>query len=247
MSERSWFIRSRGRVLGPFTATRLEAMRARGQFTQFYEVSEDRLNWQSAATLTHLFPTPGAGPGARSAGQTISIDDEPAPPASAPSGQSDGWFFAVGDQRHGPIPFDELQRKAGRGEVQPGTLIWSAGMADWAPARTVGGLAFPGAPPGQSPGPADPFSQAPIAPYPTRTSGMAIASMVLGILWLYWVGSVLAIIFGRIALTEIDRSRGTVGGRGMAVTGLVLGTLQISVPLLIFVAIALTGFSASRF
>ena len=240
MSERYWFIRSRGRVLGPFTTPQLETMRARGQFTQFYEISEDRLNWESAATLTHLFPPSGAGPGARTASQAISIDDAP---ASAPSSQSDGWFFAVGDHREGPIPFDELQRKASRGEIQPETLVWSAGMADWAPARTVGGLNFPGA----SPGPVAPSAPGPLAPHPTRTSGMAIASMVLGILWLYWIGSLLAVIFGRIALTEIDRSRGTVGGRGMAVTGLVLGTIGLSLFALIVLTIILAGASGPRF
>jgi hypothetical protein len=30
-------------------------------------------------------------------------------------------------------------------------------------------------------------------------NGLAIASMVLGILWLYWIGSILALIFGLVA------------------------------------------------
>ena len=30
----------------------------------------------------------------------------------------------------------------------------------------------------------------------TRTNGLAIASMVLGILWIYWIGSILALVFG---------------------------------------------------
>lgn len=245
MSERYWFIRSRGRVLGPFTVPQLEAMRARGQFTQFFEISEDRLNWESAATLTHLFPpSTGGASAAHSSSRSIAIDDEPAAPASRPSGQSDGWFFAVGDHRQGPIPFDDLQGRASRGEIRPETLIWSAGMADWAPARSVAGLNFQGASPA---GPADPGSQGPVAPYPTRTSGMAIASMVLGILWLYWIGSLLAVIFGRIALGEIDRSRGTVGGRGMAVTGLVLGIIGLSMLGLTLLVFILAGASGPRF
>lgn len=31
-----------------------------------------------------------------------------------------------------------------------------------------------------------------------RTNGLAVASMVLGILWLYWIGSILALIFGLV-------------------------------------------------
>lgn len=58
---------------------------------------------------------------------------------------------------------------------------------------------------------------------PVRTNGMAIASLVLGIIWIYWIGSLLAVVFGHVALRQIDRSDGQEGGRGMAVAGLVLG------------------------
>lgn len=47
--------------------------------------------------------------------------------------------------------------------------------------------------------------------------------MVLGILWLFWLGSLLAIIFGHLALRQIDSTQGTQGGRGLAIAGLVLG------------------------
>ncbi len=64
-------------------------------------------------------------------------------------------------------------------------------------------------------------------PSPARTNGMAIASMVLGILWIYWVGSILALIFGYIARRQI-RERGE-GGDGMAVAGIVLGWIGIGI------------------
>ncbi len=54
-----------------------------------------------------------------------------------------------------------------------------------------------------------------------RTNGLAVASMVLGILWLYWIGSILALIFGYVARSQI-RERGEAGG-GHAPAGLVLG------------------------
>ena len=52
---------------------------------------------------------------------------------------------------------------------------------------------------------------APVAGYGAvrPTSGFAIASMVLGIVWVYWVGSVLALVFGYIALNRIKRPPGT--------------------------------------
>jgi Domain of unknown function (DUF4190) len=61
-------------------------------------------------------------------------------------------------------------------------------------------------------------------PFPLRsrpTNGFAVASMVLGILWIYWVGSIFAIIFGHLALRQISRTGHR--GRGMAIAGLALG------------------------
>lgn len=70
------------------------------------------------------------------------------------------------------------------------------------------------------------------------TNGMAIASLVLGIIWLYWIGSVLAVIFGHIGLSQINRSGGRQGGRGVAIAGLVLGYLGISIFVLFVVILA---------
>ena len=85
----------------------------------------------------------------------------------------------------------------------------------------------------------------PPQPYPgypvvvaARTNGLAIASLVLGIVWVYWIGSVLAVIFGHVALSQINKSNGTQQGRGMAIAGLVLGWIGVAVLIvwLLFVA-----------
>jgi hypothetical protein len=65
--------------------------------------------------------------------------------------------------------------------------------------------------------------QPPAAPVAQTTNGLAVASMVLGILWLFWIGSILAIIFGHISLGQSKRSNSAQGGRGMAIAGSVLG------------------------
>lgn len=67
-------------------------------------------------------------------------------------------------------------------------------------------------------------------------NGLAIASMVLGIVWLYWIGSVLAVIFGHVALTQLKSSQQS--GKGMAIAGLVLGYLGIATLAIIAIAIA---------
>jgi hypothetical protein len=69
-------------------------------------------------------------------------------------------------------------------------------------------------------------------------NGMAIASMVLGILWLYWVGSVLALVFGYIARNQI-RARHE-RGDGMAIAGIVLGWVGVGF-FLLFVLIGIAA------
>jgi hypothetical protein len=76
------------------------------------------------------------------------------------------------------------------------------------------------------------------------TNGLAIASLVLGILWLYWVGSVLALVFGYMARQQIDRAQGAQGGRGLATAGIVLGWIGIGF-LALFMVVLLIGLASS--
>ena len=60
----------------------------------------------------------------------------------------------------------------------------------------------------------------------SRTNGLAIASLILGILGLctFFTG-IPAVICGHLALRKVDQSNGLIGGRNLAVAGLVLGYL----------------------
>ena len=96
-------------------------------------------------------------------------------------------------------------------------------------------------PEGQPPayGPPAPYGYPPPYGYPVarRTNGLAIASMVLGILWIYWIGSILALVFGYVARKQI-RERGETGG-GMATAGIVLGWVGVGFLLLfLFLGVA---------
>jgi hypothetical protein len=73
------------------------------------------------------------------------------------------------------------------------------------------------------------------APMPvTKTSTMAIVSLIAGIAgWslVPFLGSIVAIITGHMAQSEIKKSAGTVTGKGMAVAGLILGYLMVALGL----------------
>lgn len=75
---------------------------------------------------------------------------------------------------------------------------------------------------------------------PPKTSGLAITSLVTGILGL---GPV-AVVCGHIALSRIKESAGTLGGKGMATAGLVIGYVMLSLTLLMMLALVFIGSKA---
>lgn len=80
-----------------------------------------------------------------------------------------------------------------------------------------------------------------MAPYPPPgypwarpTNGLAIASLVLGAVWMFWIGSVLALVLGYVARGQIRRTGE--GGDGVAVAGIVLGWIGVGFLVLLVVA-----------
>jgi Domain of unknown function (DUF4190)/Domain of unknown function (DUF1707) len=87
-------------------------------------------------------------------------------------------------------------------------------------------------PPAPPPAPAPSPYYTPAVAYPT-TNGLAVASLVAGFLWLGWFGSILAVIFGHIAIGQINRSGGRESGTGLAIAGLVLGYMGVATLVLV--------------
>jgi hypothetical protein len=65
------------------------------------------------------------------------------------------------------------------------------------------------------------------------TNGLAIASLVVGAVWLFWIGSVLALVLGYVARGQIRRTGE--GGDGVAVAGIVLGWVGVGTLVLLIV------------
>ena len=78
-----------------------------------------------------------------------------------------------------------------------------------------------------------PVQYVPMAVTPSRPNAEgAVASMVLGIVSMFlscfgWITGIIAIVLAAKAMKQINDSSGQFGGRGMAITGLVLGILAV--------------------
>ena len=78
-------------------------------------------------------------------------------------------------------------------------------------------------------------------PVGQTTNGLSVASMVLGIVWVFGIGSILAVIFGFVARKQIKDSGGRQSGGGMALAGIILGFVGVaSLILWIVLVIAVT-------
>ena len=66
------------------------------------------------------------------------------------------WYYAVSNERQGPLGTDEMVALRRAGSIQDETLVWTDGMTDWSPLRDT--------PLGQSPIPPVPGVPPPFAP-----------------------------------------------------------------------------------
>lgn len=171
------------------------------------------------------------------------------------------WYYGKDGQQHGPVDEATLRARAARGEVGPEDLVWCEGMENWQAYRVVmGGSSDPpplaseakeapqGPPPAGDPSPYAPPSASPegadyrAAPGVAATNGLAIASMVCGILSLVFFclcGGVFfgipAVICGHLGLNQLNAPENKQQGRGMALAGLICGYLGLAVFLLLLI------------
>ncbi len=47
------------------------------------------------------------------------------------------WFYVESQQQRGPVSDEDIQRMHSQGVIQPDTLIWREGQANWLPFRSV--------------------------------------------------------------------------------------------------------------
>ena len=245
MLEKPIYIRFRGRIQGPFSVDELRRRAERGRFNRHYQISTDKVEWSHATDYPELFP-PLPKPMAFPQPVTVELapDVSPAIEVASVVEQSiaqkeeldakSSWYYAINSLETGPVTFSHLQDIASGGNLPVNALVWTEGMAEWVEAYRIPGV-FRG------PETAGSLSSIAASTEPLKTCGMAVASFVFGMLGtcvLFFLGSILAVIFGHVALRQIDTSRNRLTGRGMAIAGLILGYI-------VFIAIIAIGIIAA--
>lgn len=144
-------------------------------------------------------------------------------------------------KEYGLVSAEQLRQWLKEGRVNSQTKIKPEDAADWqmlgALPEFAAELGTPAAVPAPSP---------PVAGALPQTSGLAIASLVLGLLGFCGVTALVGLILGIVALVKINRSQGRLTGNGFAIGGICASGFMLLFALPIFAALLLPALARAR-
>jgi hypothetical protein len=138
--EHQFYIRIRGRILGPYDEARFQSLARRGQLSRMHEVSLDSINWVPASKYPDLFTnadTPqatGVPPALKAAEQAETRNFD------APTGVGRLWWYRKNGAQVGPVAEAEVRQYLVSGMLSGDDFVWSEGMPQWVPARQAPAL-----------------------------------------------------------------------------------------------------------
>lgn len=166
------------------------------------------------------------------------------------------WYYGKEGQQYGPVDEATAKARAATGEIAATDLVWKEGMEKWLPLSEVSELAGTGSAVADSPytsPQSNPVGVAPMGvPAVLPTSGLAIASLVCGILaliscYIHGLFGIPAVICGHMAMRKTRPGMQPArGGRGLAIAGLICGYIGIVIQLF-FVVVIVAAFSSGEF
>jgi hypothetical protein len=156
-------------------------------------------------------------------------------------------IIATDQKEYGPVTADQIRQWITEGRVNAQSRAMAEGAMEWKPLAAFPEFAgaLPAAPPAAgAPWPVPPGALRPIP----KTSGMAIASLVLGVLGVFTWGAtaLVGLILGIIALIKIRQSKGALSGGGIALAGTIVSGVCLLATATILAVIVLPRLSEAK-
>ena len=145
-------------------------------------------------------------------------------------------------KEYGPVAAEQVRLWLGEGRINSQSKVRAEGSTEW---QTLSALPEFASAASKPPGPPPLPLAAPTAP--AKISGLAVTSLVLGILGLFTCGitALVGLVFGIIALAKIKNSQGRLSGLGLAISGTAVSALFLMmVP--IFAAMLLPALAKAK-
>ena len=129
--NRFYYIRIRGRVIGPKELPEMQRLAQRAQLNSRTPVSEDGLSWLTAADYPEIFSK-------RTSTSPPEQQDQLADSDAQAAASVEEWHFAInGQQQPNPVSLARLQSYVQHGTLNSGDLVFRAGWDDWRPVSSV--------------------------------------------------------------------------------------------------------------
>jgi hypothetical protein len=147
-------------------------------------------------------------------------------------------ILGADQKEYGPVTAEVLRQWIAQGRANARTLIQQEGSTEWKPLSSYPEFAdlLTGSVPGTSIPPLhSDTSTVPVMVGPAKTSRLAIASLVCGILGFFCFPALAGVILGITALVKIGRSGGQLKGNGLAIAGLTISSLMLPVAIISFI------------
>ncbi len=125
-----YYVRFKGRVLGPLTREKTLELAKRGQITKQHELSPDGVAWKQAHEFPNFFASERAV-----ANQTAVREKQQE--ASAPEAPTEEWYAHFNNSNQGPVDIKGMKNWIALGKVNKETMIWRPGMLEWQSAELI--------------------------------------------------------------------------------------------------------------
>ncbi|MDX1928718.1 MAG: DUF4339 domain-containing protein [Pirellulaceae bacterium] len=126
--EDRYYVRFKGRVLGPMSGDKTKELVRRGQITRVHELSPDGIEWRKAEEFTEFYPKK---PIVQVVTEAVTEQQKPK------QAEAIEWFVHMDGQNQGPVEESSIRLWINSGRVTPDSLVWKDGMAEWLAAEIV--------------------------------------------------------------------------------------------------------------
>ncbi len=148
-------------------------------------------------------------------------------------------------KEYGPVSADTLRQWIAERRAAAETRVQAEGSTEWKPLSAFAEFAAALANAPRTP-PPPPLPGAPTATPQGKTSGMAVASLVLGIFGFCGITALIGAILGIVAQVKISKSRGQLKGSGLAIAGIVVSGIMLILSLPIMAALLLPALARAK-
>ena len=241
-SDLQFYVRRRGRVEGPWPASKLKSEAKLKKLSRFHDVSTDnKETWVRASELDWLFQSPTMH---KNNVEPVQASETKADSVANEKTGEVQWYLSVSGEELGPYSTDQVADELLTGRAHVDDPAWNKSLDDWVRLGSIPEFDGIIALLDSEDTAATRLVQQPTvvqsASAPQAYSKQAIASLICGLLFCFPL-NLAAIILSYLALKDISKRPDRVKGNSIAWAGGVIGAIAFVANVILIVVSAVVG------